>query len=931
MIIHSPRRLRRSLRIRAVLFALLCASAAPSVWAGSETLDEAQGAFDKGDYNAAEIELKNLLQSDPNLMDARVLLAQVYLRAGRGAEAEKELRRALDLGADPATLRFDLVEAQLQQQEFQAVLDTLDVAALPAEEQARALALRGRAYVGLRDKDAAKQAFADAVALDPTDREAGSGLVQLALLDGDMETAEAASKRLLEQYPKDPDVMLLRAEVERRAQQPEAAVALFGEVLKLEPENLRALLGRATTLVSMRHFDEARADLKRVDALQPKIVIVSYLRGVMAFYERKWDEAAEHLQRVLSAQPSHVQSQLLMGIVSYARNDLQLAEEYLSRIHDAMPDNLQAAKVLAATRLKLREPKQAVKVLEPLAGGQDPQVMALLGSAYMLAGDQAKGQDWLNRAVEAAPDVAALRTQLALTLIAGGDMNGAIDELQSAVDLGQDVLQADVLLVLAKLKEKRYDEAIAASKALEARQPKSPIAFNLTGLAMLAQGKLDDARARFEKALELDSEFTTAHINLARVEVANKDLDAAEGQYRQVLKQDPKNLAALLGMAALAELRKDDAGILEWLNKAQDANPTATQPGLLLSRYYIDRQEYLKALTTASDLAGRFPDNADALEMLGRAQTLADEPASAIRSYDQILDKNPDDARILYLKGGAQWKSKDLDGARRSFEHAIAQKPDFIEARVALASVLVAAENYDAALKVARGLQTDYPKQALGYRIEGTVQMAARNPAGAIAPLKEALDLAPAPELVRQLAEAYGRAGRNADAIALLQDWSRQQPDDLGTQAMLAMLLHGEGKADQALPIYERLYAAGQKNILILNNLAWILQERGDPRALEIAGNAYELDPNRPEVADTYGWILFNNGQRDKGLRILQNAHLAYPTQTEIAYHTALALSDLGRGNEALPILHRLVREHPHSAQADDAQQLLNKLGGGAG
>jgi putative PEP-CTERM system TPR-repeat lipoprotein len=911
--------------------ALLCAFAALPLSADDAVLDKAQGYFNDGNYNAAEIELKSLLQADPNLQTARIMLAQIYLRSGNGAAAEKELRRAIDLGASADELRFDLAEAKLQQQRFAEVLESLDVETLPAKDRARALALRGRAHLALQETEAAKRAFADATALDPADREAAAGLIQLAMMDGDIETADVASALLLERYPREPDVMLLRAEVERRAERPEAAVALLGDVLELEPENLRALLGRATMLVSLQRFDEARADLERVDSLQPNTVIVSYLRGVMAFYDRDWEQAGEHLQLVLSAQPGHMQSQLLMGIVSYAQDDLQLAEEYLSRINAEMPDNLQAAKVLAATRLKLREPDKAVEVLESIADGADPQVMALLGSAYMLAGEQQQGQEWLSRAVEMAPDVAALRTQLALTLIAGGDMGGAISELESAVDLGQEVLQADVLLVLAKLKEQRYEEAIAASEALEARRPESPVAFNLTGLAFLAQGKLDEARARFDKALELDPEFTTALMNLARVEVASEDLAGAENQYQRALAKDPSNLAALLGMAAVAELRGDDASMLEWLNKAQDANASATQPGLLLSRYYIERKEYLKALTAANDLAARFPDNPDALEMLGRAQTLADDPSGAIRTFDQILEMRPDDPRIYYLKGGAQWKTDALRAAQGSFERAIELKPDFVDARVALASVLVAAEDYAAAREVARGLQQDFADQPLGYRIQGTVEMAARNPAGAVQPFRQALDLAPSPALVRQLAEAYARADRANDAIALLEDWSRQQPEDLASQAMLAMLLHGEDMPDRALPIYERLYNAGQSNILILNNLAWILHERGDPRALEIAGKAYELDPNRPEVADTFGWILFNTGERDKGLSILQQAHLAFPTQTEIAYHTAWALSDAGRGAEAMPILRRLLREHPNSEQADDAQALLEKLGGDAG
>ena len=516
----------RKLRHLGILLTVLAASAAT---ASVTRLDKANELFEQGKYRAAEIELKNLLRDDPGVVNGRLLLGRVYLKASNGAAAERELRRASDLGAEPNLWRLDLAESLLLQGKFSDALEELDVASLPPADRARALALRGRAYLGLKRIEEAKAAFTEAAERDPSDKLAGAGLVQLALLGGEKDTALKTSARLAAQFPDDPDLLLLRAEVYRQTGNARAAIDQFGAVLRLDPQNIRALLGRATALLSLKEFDQARAVLDAVDKLKPDIVVVSYLRGVTAFYERDWDKASDDLQRVLSVQPNHLQSQLLLGIISYAKNDLQLAEEHLSRVVSAMPDNPQAAKVLAATRLKLREPKRALEVLVPLADSGDVQVMALLGSAYLLDGDQQKGQDWLSRAVAAAPDVASLRTQLALTLIAGGKIGNAIDELQSAVDLGQDVLQADVLLVLAQLKEQHYDQAVAASEGLEQRRPKSPIPYNLTGLAFLAQGKLDEARARFDKALEVDPKFTTALINLARVDVANMDLAGAAG------------------------------------------------------------------------------------------------------------------------------------------------------------------------------------------------------------------------------------------------------------------------------------------------------------------------------------------------------------------------------------------------------------------
>ena len=51
----------------------------------------------KSDTKAAEIQLKNALQSDPNLAEARFLLGKTMLESGNPTAAEVELRKAADL------------------------------------------------------------------------------------------------------------------------------------------------------------------------------------------------------------------------------------------------------------------------------------------------------------------------------------------------------------------------------------------------------------------------------------------------------------------------------------------------------------------------------------------------------------------------------------------------------------------------------------------------------------------------------------------------------------------------------------------------------------------------------------------------------------------------------------------------------------------
>lgn len=915
----------------------ICGLLAAAVWDGSnrpvqasEATDKASAFFEKGDLRSASIELKNALQKDPNDAQARLLLGKLYLRAGNGAAAEKEIRRAIDLGTDASLWRLDFVQALILQAKFDEALQRLDAATdLSPADRTRALILRGDASIGQGRPDAARDAYTQALEADPASDRAAIGLLRITLNKGDPAASAQAADDLLTRFPNNTEALLIRAELHRTQGENEAALKLFDQVLRADTGNLAARLGHATTLIGMKDLAQARTDLDLIDKAAPDLPMTAYLRGVIEFQDKNWPKAAEHLDRVLAAAPNHIQSQLLLGIVRYSQGQMETASELLGRVVAAAPDNLQARKVLAATRIKMREPERAIELLEPVAQNADPQTRALLGSAYLLKGDPDKGQEWLSRAVEDAPDVAALRTQHALSLLAGGKTDQAIGELQSAVDLGQDLLQADVLLVLAHIKNKELDQAIAAGTALEKRRPDSPIPYNLTGLAYLAKGDYPAARARFNKALAIDPGFVTAEINLARVEVAAKDPEAAQRHFEQALKTDPKHLGALLGLAALAEQRQDGAALEAALKRANDAVPAAAQPGLLLTQLYMARGDYPKALSTATDLSRRFPDNDAVLQMQARAQTLGGEIPDAIRTFDQLLRKNPDDPQLNYLSGGAYWKNGDFPQAKAAFKRALALKPDFADAQVALASVSLDAGDTAAALETAKALQTAYPKDAVGYRVEGGIHNANREPKLAIAPLRKAFELQPSSGAVRQLAESLQKSGDEQGAARLLASWTKDHPGDLDAQAMRGLLLQQMGRPKEAIAVYESILSqTPTKNPLLLNNLAWLYREQGDARAEATAKDAYDLAPNRPEIADTYGWILYNAGKQAEGLGIMQQAYLAFPSQTEIGYHVAVALDGLGRGKEAIQILRKVLSANPSPTVAADATKLLNKLGG---
>ena len=77
------------------------------------------------------------------------------------------------------------------------------------------------------------------------------------------------------------------------------------------------------------------------------------------------------------------------------------------------------------------------------------------------------------------------------------------------------------------------------------------------------------------------------------------------------------------------------------------------------------------------------------------------------------------------------------------------------------------------------------------------------------------------------------------------------------------------------------------------NNLAHVLLQLGDAKALAHAEQAHALAPSQPQVNDTLGWVLVQQGQVEKGLRYLREAALRAPENTEIQAHLKATLAKI--------------------------------------
>ena len=923
----------RMLSAAAIAIALVLGAQVAVADSADEYLTEAREFVAKGQIKSAVIQLKNALQTEPSNIEARLMLGSLYLRTADGAAAAKEFGRARDLGANNGKWMPGYAKALILNGEYQAVLDEIEVDdSLGKAQQAEMRALRGNANLALRRIDQAVQEYDAALLVDGGNPMARLGKAQILIANGKNDEALEQLNQVLVEHPGHVEVRLARGDILRRKQKIDDAQVDYERAVKEAPANPRGHIGLAMVHIAKRDVAAAKKELATINKLTRNLPAVSYLQALVSFQEKDYERASDELQALLRVAPGNLQANLLYGIVSYAREQFTIADDYLTRVLASAPGNVQVVKLIGAARLKLRQPDRAVKVLSTMVDPQteDAQLLALLGTAYIQSGDNSRGAEYIERAVKIDPDQALLRTQLAVGKIATGDTTEAISQLESAVALGQDVVQADVLLVLSYLNKKEFAKAIAASEALEKRMSDSPIPYNLTGLAFLAQRRFDDARARFHVALNKDPKFLVAQMNLARLALAAKDNEAAGKAYREVLDQEPKHVGALMGLAALARMNNDAENAEKWLLRANDANPQALQPMLVLAEIYLRQNQGLKAVNLLSSVTPQQADLAAVQRLKGMAQLQSGDYSSAVHTLRKLTEAQPGLIEGWFQLARAQAAADDVAGSRASFQKAI--ELDSAHAVpvvwVGLAELELRERRYDEALKLGEQMKQYFPATVFGDDVIAAAYSGKGQSEPALAAMEKALRRAPTSRRMNNFVGTLARAGQVERAAAELAVWLKDNPKDGPAWANLGMMRQQLGQDDAALTAYEKSLELANAEAVVLNNMAWLYLERGSDKALEMAKKAYELAPSRGEIVDTYGWVLFKQGRQRDGLAALQQALVISPRNAEIGLHVAEALITLKRGNEARPMLQRIVREHPSDDFGKSARKLLERISG---
>lgn len=910
-----------------VLF-LLCSLPVAHATTSEDYLKEAQAYTNKGDINAAIIQLKNALQKDPKNIKARFFLGKIYLMLSDGPSAEKEFSRAQRLGMARQQMVVPLGRALLLQGRADEVLKEIKIEeGFPADTQAEVYALQANAQMMLKQNKAAGEAFKQAIELDPMSLNALAGQAQLAILNQDLIESKNLVERLTKIHPESDTAWALHGEVGRLTGDMQAARKSFDKAISLQAYNLSALLGSAGVNLAL---GDSEAAAKRIDAIlriSPNHPIANYLNASILYSKKDMPGAEALLQKVLKIVPDHLPSQQLMGAIDFSKGRYEQADQALSQVVQVYPTNVAAAKLLAATRLKLKQPAEAIKVLEKvlITAPDDAQLLALAGTAYMQNAQAEKGIEYLEKAAVVAPDTAGVRTQLALGRLATGETSQAVKELETAVDLGQNVIQADVLLIMVHLREKAFGKALKQAQEFSKKLPSDPLPYNLMGAAYVGLGKTDMAREKFELAIAKDLHFFPAIMNLARLDEGEGKSANARKRYESILKQQDNHLAALLSLARIADAEKKGEEAVGFLEKAWESNEGAIQPGIALIRYYNGKQQSLRAISIARDLNVKHPNNPVILNALGLSQMGAKDYHSAQSVFESLVKLLPKSPQAYLALGRVNEKLGDTNTAKINLNKVLSLSKDYLPAQLFLAQLELQEKRPQAALTIAQEIQQQRPTEAVGYRLQGDVLMSQGQFSSAVKPYQQAYDKLQIAPLAIAIYQARKKANIKKPYLSL-EAWMEEHSEDQQVRSILAGAYQENGKFDKAVEQYKQVVRSQPNDVAALNNLAWSSHVLGRADAIDYAKRAYDLASDNPAVVDTFGWLLVEAGNTNRGLVLLQQAVAKAPHMAEIRYHLGVGLHKAGRKPEAKSELERVLEISPDFSEVKAVRALLAEL-----
>ncbi len=442
-----------------------------------------------------------------------------------------------------------------------------------------------------------------------------------------------------------------------------------------------------------------------------------------------------------------------------------------------------------------------------------------------------------------------------------------------------------------------------------------------------------------QEALEMDPGAGAIHVSIAECFWNLGKIEKSERHLKSALKVNPADTDALELLANQYVVRQQYSKAETMFIRLTKLKEARSDYSMALAELYMIMKRPKDALETFLTAYHSFPERLDALEQaaqlalrlkdLNRAQdifgklilvdagkvsymnTFADLVILNNREKDGIAILNevnskygPSEERLSHI-ASLYYRTNNSEEAKRVLNN-IKQEYGLSSTVVSLlTSIYLEASEYDSAYKYSNEFIQHFGNEPGGYINRALVSVNLGNHDDAIEvllPVSEKFIDNYSVQYI--LGTAYHSLALEKQAEQFLMRAMNIYPESKGVKHTLAILYDSQKRWVESDSLYTDLVSSDSSDAQALNNYAYSLAERGVnlERALALAMDAIELEPENSAYLDTVGWIYFKMGKLKLALKFIQESVQIENTNAVVLEHLGDVLTSGDRLSEAADI-----------------------------
>ncbi len=812
--------------------------------------------------NAEEAEnvLREACESHPHSPEAWFKLIEFFVRNRQIEKADEAFEKGLEATQNSYSLLRDVRGLYLRWDDKKAEEKALSVLTrildtYPQSPQMWVQLIHY--YVTHGQKEKAAEATEEAIRRLGFDAGLFTSIALVYMNASDWDSAISVLSQATENHPGSIEIWQTLARLHAQKGDAEKARDCYRKILSLEPTRIRERKLLAGSYLAGKEYEKAIRVFQEAIRVFPNDIRLKVDIANAYLAAGQFERGEKVYSDLIKERPDNSDIHLLLANYYFKSNKLEKMQEAINQAVELEEDSAKQARIYALmgqAALEKSDISTALGLLKQAVEKQpdDPNNAFALGRAYLLAGDEEKGAEYVGKAVKLAP------TPNPDWLITLGQTYRGLGKTDEA--------------------DESFSNAIAILQQQCEKQPKNWMARFQLGQAYEKSGNDRLAAEAYAESVNIEPNNGNIRYKLATVYTGLHQHEKAREQLEEAIKLEPVRPESLLLLGEVYQTltKRDEAApmfeeAIHMLRKEKDEKPQDSSTWAALGEAYGRAEEHdeaIAALRKAIELAGDTPDFrlhillARSLSGTGQIEAANQEYRKAAARLEEAIEKNPEDADT-YLRLGLVYQSLyDYSKAAEALSKGIelAGGNASYTSHVALADVLSksgkseqARAQYETAYSILSQRIKDHPEDVFAYYMLGNVCDRLDKVEECEQNYRKATELDP------YFASAYNNLGytliergvRIEEAMKLVEKALELEPDSGAFVDSLGWGYFKQGKLDEALTELLRALNLENTDPTIYDHIGDVYKAKDMiNKAIEYWQKALDMNPHDTKVRE---------------------------------------------------------------------------------